>query len=338
MFRLTVFIPDLLNEMLGQFNGAVDGQRWPLCNLILSRACEHPLECSVIESNLCTLFGPAPPFRASLSVSNLTASIDSPDNRSAGIMRADPVHLRADPTQILLFNDPSIMPSTLEADALIKILNSGLPEFGLCRGRHPARWYFCPKEGSDAITVPPSRVNGRSITNFLPSSSGADGFVKMMHEAQILLHEAPINVERTARGLPTINSIWIWGDELPHNALGTTPRFVIGDDVLTAALARRFKLDWSVDRDPTELLSRITRGDGDGLVVLGAPTGAIKCGGRASGIEAFERRWSQPILNSLRWFRLAELRVVTDRETFSLTPWRLRKFWCTQYMPPKEKF
>lgn len=337
MFRLTVFIPDLLNEMLGQFNDVVDGQRWPLCNLILSRAREHSLECNGIERNLCALFGPSPPFSAALFVSDLTASIDSPDNRSAGIMRADPVHLRADPNQIVLFNDPSIMPSTLEADALIKILNSGLPEFGLCRGRHPARWYFCPKEGGDAITVPPSRVNGRSIANFLPSNPGADGFVKMMHEAQILLHEAPINVERAARGSPPINSIWIWDDELSHNALGTTPRFVIGDDILTATLARRFKLDWSVDRDPTELLSRITRGDGDALVVLGAPTGAIESGGRASGIEAFEERWSQPILNSLRWFRLAELRVVTDREIFSLTPWRLRKFWRTQYMPPKGK-
>ena len=338
MFRLTVFIPDLLTEMLGQFNGVVDGQRWPLCNLILSRAREYPLECGTIERNLCTLFGPESSSGIPLSVSDLTASIDSPDNRCAGIMRADPVHLRADPNQILLFNDPSIMPSAVEADALIKILNSGLPQLGLCRGRHPARWYFCPDEGCDAITVSPSRVNGRSITNFLPSNPGADAFVKMMHEAQILLHEAPLNAERVARGLPTINSIWIWGDELPSNALGTTPRFVIGDDVLTAALARRFKLDWSIDRAPTELLSQITRGDGDGLLVLGAPTGPIKCGGRISGIEAFERRWSQPILNSLRCFRLAELRVVTDRETFSLTPWRLRKFWCTQYMPPKEKF
>ena len=328
MSRLTVFVPDLFAELLEQSNPAVDARRWPVLGFLLARARERHRTCPSIESNLCALFGPGPSAGAS-SVADLTASIDDLAEPSVGIMRADPVHLRADPNQVLLFNDPSIMPSTVEADALIETLNSGLPGLGLRRGRNPARWYFCPQPGGDAITVSPGSVNGRSIANFLPRDQGADGFVQLMNEAQILLHDASINAERETRGIPPINSIWIWGVELAHSELGTAPRFVVGDDVLTAALAQHLDLDWCADLAPTALLSRIT--SGDGLVVLGSPTGSVERNERTSSTDDFEQRWGPPILNSLRRFRLAELRVVTDRQTFTLTPWGVRKFWRTQY-------
>ena len=32
-----------------------------------------------------------------------------------------------------------------------------------------------------------------------------------MNEAQMILHTHPVNAEREARGMPAVNSVWLWG-------------------------------------------------------------------------------------------------------------------------------
>ncbi len=337
MSRLTVFAPDLFANLLENSHTTFDHRRWPVLGMMISRAREHDRKCTAIEDNLGALFGPGPGDGAPLSVPELTASIDEIVDRSDRMMRADPVHLRADPTQILLFNDPSIMPSLAEADALIETLNVGLPGLNLRRGRHPGRWYCDPPTDGDAIMAAPSTVNGRSIANFLPREPGASSTVQLMNEAQMLLHDLSVNSVREASGVPPINSIWIWATELTHGDLGAAPRFVVGDDVLTAALAERLELDWYAEIEPEKLLFNITSGAGDGLLVLGSPTGSVERNEQTSAIDDFERHWGPPILNSLRRFRLAELCVVTDRQAFTLTPLGVRKFWRRHLPTQKNK-
>lgn len=327
MSRLTVFVPNFFAELLAQSDGKVDAARWPALALLFARAYECPLADSSIEQNLMRLFGHGTCSSDCVSVASLTASIDFDSVPRTGTMRADPVHLRADPNQILLFNDPNIMPSAAEADALIETLNRGLPELGLSRGRDPARWYFCPEDGGASVTTAPGGVNGRSIANFMPRDVGAHALVQLMNEAQMLLHDAAVNAAREAQGIPPINSMWIWDAKLSDNAPGAAPKFVVGNDVLTTALARYFELEWSADMAPGDILSRVTSGDGDGLVVIGSPTGRLEQSNFIPSIDDMEQRWGVPLLNSLRWFRLHEVRLVTDRQSFSLTPWSLFKIW-----------
>ncbi|MGZ7354524.1 hypothetical protein ACXWRX_09325, partial [Streptococcus pyogenes] len=61
----------------------------------------------------------------------------------------------------------------------------------------------------------------------------------LINEAQVLLHQHPLNAERRAKGLPPVNSLWLWGaGRLPAQVRGAFEG-VIGDDLLLAALARR---------------------------------------------------------------------------------------------------
>jgi hypothetical protein len=330
MSRLTVFVPDLFAGLAEQSNGIADLKRWPALTLLLNRADKRPLKSTSVEEQLRLLIGADAADSNQLSVPGLTASIDYDCKLQAAMMRADPVHLRADPTQVLLFNDSSVMPSPEEADALIDVLNVGLPELGLSRGRHPARWYFSSETNADQFSNSPGTVNGRSIANFLPRDGAMHEFALLMNEAQMLLHGAPVNTDREVQGVPAINSIWIWGGDLNYGASAKAPELVVGDDVLTAGLARYFAVDWRVEIVLGEILARIKRSGGDGLVVVGSPTGAIDRDDRVLKIDDFEQRWCAPLLNALRRFQFGELLLVTDQKSFRLSPWSLLKVWRTR--------
>lgn len=327
MSQLTVFVPDLFVQLFADFDGKIDAARWPALDLMLRRANQQPLEQPSVEHNLIALCGVGAATAASIPVAALTAFIDYDVRSQADIMRADPVHLRADPHQILLFNHPNIMPSAAEADSLLAELNAGLPNVCLSRGRHPWRWYFHSPHAVDTITSSPRAANGRSIADFLPRGAGAGDFAQLMNDAQMLLHNAAVNAEREARGVPPINSIWLWGGGVEREVEISAPDFVVGDDVLTAALARRFALDWCADPAPDDVIARLTGGAASGLAVIGSPTGCVETTIPIADIDTFEHRWCRILLQALRRFRIGTLQLITDRQCYSLTPWSLLKVW-----------
>ena len=75
------------------------------------------------------------------------------------------------------------------------------------------------------------------------------------------------------------------------------------------------------------LLARLVREKGNGLVLFGSPNGCLEDRDPVAGIEDFERQWGTVLLNALRRFRLRELRIVTDRDCYRITPWDLLKIW-----------
>jgi len=60
-------------------------------------------------------------------------------------------------------------------------------------------------------TTPAAAARGARVDEKLPSGPDAMRFHALMNEAQMLLHEHPVNAEREARGEPALNSIWFWG-------------------------------------------------------------------------------------------------------------------------------
>ncbi len=327
MAQLSVFVPDLFAQLFAETGGAIDAARWPALALLLRRADERPLDTTPLEHTLMTLCGVRAEDVSQMPVAALTTVIDQNKGAEIDIMRADPVHLRADPNQILLFDDPSIMPSATEADALIEALNAGLSDVRLSRGRHPARWYIHSAHALDTTTHSPRRANGHSIAEFLPRGAGAHALAQLTNDAQMILHDTAVNLAREARGVSPINSIWCWGGGHAHDVAVSAPDFVVGDDVLTAALARRFNFEWCAELEPDEVIARLKQQNHRGVVVIGAPTGGIDTIAPTADIDAFEQRWCRVLLRALRRFRLQSLRLVTDRHAYWLTPRSLFKVW-----------
>jgi len=239
-------------------------------------------------------------------------------------MRVDPVHLRPDPNQILLFCDPEIMPTEAEADQLLETLNRGFDDIRFRRGHYPGRWYVQLR--STALTSAPQAANGRSIATYLPTGDGADELKQLMNDAQMLMHDAPANAERETRGLPPINSIWPWGNgEFKASTAG--PDFVYGNDALASALAARAGIDCSARADWEAVSNAFERGAARGLVVLGSPTGPAELPAQSFSLDDFEQSWCRPLMRALNRFRLGRLTVIADRQSFTVSPADRFKFW-----------
>ncbi|MFT4580332.1 MAG: hypothetical protein ACI915_002920 [Gammaproteobacteria bacterium] len=331
MARLTLFVPGLFVDLLGFPD--IDVHRWPLTALLVARSHCDTLEATSTESRVLELCGFEDLNSRSAAVAKLTSVIDFEGPPRDKLWRADPVHLRADPNQILLFNDQSIMPSVHEADELISALNAGLPEISLIRGRHPGRWYFVSNTKQTLSTCSPNAANGRSIADFLPCGPDAKALQRLMNEAQMILHSAPVNTLRQDRGVPIINSIWPWGgDELGSRA-SPTPDLLVGDDVLLAGIGESYGIDWLPMLAPDELTKRMMSEQICPLIVIGSPNGKIDMGTAPASLDHFESVWAGYVMRTLRRFKIRSVDIITDRERYSLSSWDMLKIWRRQAIP-----
>src|SRR2546427_13025592 len=101
----------------------------------------------------------------------------------------------------------------------------------------PARWYVRIEKAPDMQTTPAAAARGAAIDDKLPSGPDAMRFHALMNEAQMLLHEHPVNAEREARGEPALNSIWVWGGGGIDATKARPFSIVIADDPLARGLA-----------------------------------------------------------------------------------------------------
>src|SRR5229473_7125284 len=244
-------------------------------------------------------------------------------------MRADPVHLRVSRDSLGLADTFEV--SRAESEALVETLNRHFGQTMLFYPLRPARWYVRLEKAPDMQTTPAAAARGVAIDEKLPSGPDAMRFHALMNEAQMLLHEHPVNAEREARGEPALNSIWFWGGGVIAAAKARPFSAVVGDDPLARGLALAAGIPArSLPKDADSVLASL--GDeGLALVVLDAPREA-QLRERRAGLE---RDWFLPLLAALKSGRIGMLTLHLAGENRLLQVetvrsdlryfWRLRK-------------
>jgi hypothetical protein len=104
----------------------------------------------------------------------------------------------------------------------------------------PERWQLRLPAG---IALPafaaPEQALGEDLFQHLPQGDEGRRWRRLLNEAQILLHQHPWNAARRERGLPPVNSVWLWGGGALPGALRSPLRGVLAEDLLLQALAAR---------------------------------------------------------------------------------------------------
>jgi hypothetical protein len=218
-------------------------------------------------------------------------------------MRADPVHLRVGRDSLVLADSASFEVSRAESEALVETLNRHFGRTMLFYPMRPARWYVRFETAPDMQTTPASAARGAAIDEKLPSGPDAVRFHALMNEAQMLLHEHPVNAGREARGEPALNSIWFWGGGVIDTAKARPFSTVVGDDPLARGLALAAGIPVrALPKDADSVLAAL--GDeGLALIVLDAPREAQLLERRT----ALERDWFGPLLAALKSGRIGML-------------------------------
>jgi hypothetical protein len=172
----------------------------------------------------------------------ITRQLDAHDAIHHAWLRADPAYVQPDinGARMLACGDLGLtIEECQELLAPLKPLfgNEGFP----ISAPMPQRWYLMlPRETRLPTFASPEDVLGDDLEPHLPAGDAGRRWRRLLNEAQIILHNHPLNASRIARGKPPVNSLWFWGG-------GALPDFVsmeahaYGEEALLCGLAELAK-------------------------------------------------------------------------------------------------
>lgn len=152
-------------------------------------------------------------------------------------LRADPVWLQPDLTTARLMAWGNLGLSPEECEALMAPLRPLFGDFGYALdAREAEAWSVqCPRETRLPSFPHPLAALGDDAFPYLPDGPDARRWRSLMGEAQVLMHQHPVNAERARRGLPPANSLWFWGEgALPDHVEGPAGHVATADPELAA--------------------------------------------------------------------------------------------------------
>ncbi len=163
----------------------------------------------------------------------LTRQYDAKDADLNSWLRADPAHVRAEMGVVRLLACGDLGLTQAEADELLKPLKILFGDVGFpLSAPDPSRWYLMlPKESKLPEFQLPSNAIGADIFSQFPTDDTAKRWRALLNEAQITLHNHPLNAERIQKGLLPVNSLYFWGGGVLPDQVKFHAQQVRTDDV-----------------------------------------------------------------------------------------------------------
>lgn len=175
----------------------------------------------------------------------LTRELMAGDAGDATWLCADPAWVQPDLTGARLLACGQMQLDLAAAQSLAEPLKSVFEEAGMSlEVSSPDHWHLRLPAGT---AVPrfaaPEQALGEDLYEHLPQGGEGRRWRLLLNDVQVLLHQHPLNAERRLRGMPPINSLWLWGGGSLPATVATALQGVVGDDVLLRALAWRAGID-----------------------------------------------------------------------------------------------
>jgi hypothetical protein len=125
---------------------------------------------------------------------------------------ATPVHLVTALDHLRLAAPVPLPLKTHESAVLVADLNAQLAHRGFVLEDVPGRGWLCRCPNDlDCLVVEPAAAVDANLRDLQPSGRDAARVRAWVNESQMVLHEHPVNLRRAADGLPSVNSVWLWG-------------------------------------------------------------------------------------------------------------------------------
>jgi len=181
---------------------------------------------------------------ASLPVAALTRTLDANDAAGPIWLRADPAYAVADAITGRLLACGDLGLTQVESEEFARALRPLFGDAGFpLEATRPWRWYLrCPADARLPQFAAPESALGDDLTRHLPSGDNERQWRHLFNEAQVILHNHPVNARRLQRGLLPANTVWFWGaGRLPEWVRAAYTRVASSDEV-AIALAKLAKI------------------------------------------------------------------------------------------------
>jgi hypothetical protein len=255
----------------------------------------------------------------SASLSALGVGISGMRDGTGDWFHAEPIHLAAG------MKDVTLVPlrlaaalTTEERRALTSTLQEHLTNDGC--DLHPNasnEWLLGSTRPFNVQTVCAEYAMRNEWSAVLPQGAGAGQVRRLMTELQMLLHDHPINEARVARGVPTVNALWLWGNGAVGSARDVAQsRACYGGDDYLRGICKANR--WHAPPSNASIDSALAQVQ-NGTAIVYVVTDPVA--------TEFEERWLSPSLAALKRGAIARLELVIDEWHLTIDRWQLRKFW-----------
>lgn len=177
-------------------------------------------------------------------VAAVTRQRDAGDASLSAWLRADPAYVRPDinGARLLAYGEAL----ALTQDEVAELLRPLRPLFGdagfTLDAPTPARWYLrLPREARLPVFHGPDEALGADLFEHLPDGPEGRRWRSLLSEAQVTLHNQPVNARRISAGKPPVNSLWFWGASMLPDHVTTPHTAIFSDDDAVRAFAAMAK-------------------------------------------------------------------------------------------------
>lgn len=173
-------------------------------------------------------------------VAAVTRQRDAGDATGNAWLRADPAHIRPDINGARLLAYGAALALTPQESA--ELLRPLRPLFGDAGfpidAPTPSRWYLrLPREAKLPAFASPDEALGADLFEHLPEGPEGRRWRALLSEAQVVLHNHPVNAQRASVGKPAVNSLWFWGAGVLPDHVTSPYTVVLSDDEAVQAFA-----------------------------------------------------------------------------------------------------
>src|ERR1700722_658876 len=198
---------------------------------------------------------------------------ESNDVAGALWLNADAAYVAADAVTLRMLACGVIGLSAEENAELAKSLRTLFGDAGFPLEISPSGgWQLrCPRDSRLPRFATPAETLGDDLAKHLPSGDNERQWRHLLNEAQVILHNQPVNERRIRQGQLPANSVWFWGAGVLPEWVRTKFTGVVSAGVEVAALAKLANAvavgaDWSVDSASENILLDLgNAGDGERL-------------------------------------------------------------------------
>jgi len=248
-------------------------------------------------------------------VAAVTRQRDAADAAISAWLRADPAYVRPDinGARLLAYGDAL----ALTPEEVAELLRPLRPLFGdtgfTIDAPTPSRWYLrLPRESRLPVFNGPDEALGADLFEHLPEGPEGRRWRTLLSEAQVILHNHPINERRAAAGKPPVNSLWFWGASVLPDHVATPHSAIFSDDEAIQAFATMAKAA------AMPLPTRYGAAGGERLFDLR----------HERDLARLQSDWIEPMLRDLRSSQLSHVALdFADDTRFVLRGGQRWRFW-----------
>ncbi|MGA9333628.1 MAG: phosphoglycerate mutase [Rudaea sp.] len=246
----------------------------------------------------------------------LTRNLHGGDASHANWLYADLSQVAVDAVAVRLMACATLDVNADESEELARALRPLFGDAGFPLETSGSRWYLrCPAETRLPRFDAPEEVLGDDLMRHLPTGDNQQQWRHLLNEAQVILHNHPVNARRQQRGQVPANSVWFWGAGVLPDWVRTRFSRVASEDDVVLALAKMAGISF-------QYLAGFDLSDlkGDASIML--DLAAIR------EIEALAHNWLIPIDAAIKRRTISLVHVdFGSGERVVVKPWHRWRFW-----------